>query len=85
MYVYNCITVKLFSTINYLSMKELSIERMEVVKGGISGNCAASIGAAVIFGTGSVIAAASGPIGWLAFAMVGNYVGWGFAYSACRN
>ena len=65
-------------------MKNLELSRMETVNGGeIDAQCAASIAGALVFGTGAVIAAASGPIGYIAFAMAGNYFGWGMAAWSC--
>jgi hypothetical protein len=66
-------------------MKTLNFEQMEVVHGGsdVSAACVGSIASAIILGTGAVIGAASGPVGWLAFAMISNYVGWGWAAYTC--
>lgn len=59
---------------------------MEKIEGGaIPPQCAASIAGAIIFGTGAVIASASGPVGWIAFAMAGNYFGWGMAAWTCSS
>jgi hypothetical protein len=80
-------------------MKSLNFEQMEIVRGGqtvaaadfdtvvdgASVGCKLSIASAIVFGTGGVIAAASGPIGWLAFAMVANYAGWGMAAYSCSH
>ena len=67
-------------------MKKLNLEQMEVTQGGnVSGECAASLAGAFIFGTGSIIAAASGPVGWLAFAIVANYYGWAMAAVSCSS
>ena len=51
--------------------------------GGISPQCATSLAGAFVFGTGAIIGAASGPIGWLAFAAAGLYFGWGMAAWSC--
>ena len=65
-------------------MKKLSIEEMELTQGGkVSAGCAASLAGAFIFGTGSIIAAAAGPVGWIAFAIAANYYGWAMAAWSC--
>lgn len=66
-------------------MKELSMEKMENVEGGISAQCGASIGGALVFGMGGLIAAASGPVGAIGFAMAANYFGWGMAAWSCAE
>lgn len=38
-----------------------------------------------MFGTGGVIAAASGPVGWIAFAMAANYFAWGMTAYTCAT
>lgn len=65
-------------------MKKLEFHEMEKIEGGgISRACATSIAGAIVFGTGGVIAAASGPVGGIAFAMAANYFGWGMAAWSC--
>ena len=67
-------------------MKTLSLEQMENIHGGsVSAQCAASLAGAFIFGTGSIIAAAAGPVGWIAFAIAGSYFGWGMAAWTCSS
>jgi hypothetical protein len=51
--------------------------------GGPSGNCYLSLGGALVFGTGAIIAAATGGVGGLAFAMAGSYFGWGMTAYTC--
>jgi hypothetical protein len=65
-------------------MKKLDVIQMEKVNGGFEDwDCLAGLGIALLVGTGGVIAAASGPIGWLGFAMVSNWVGFGWAAYSC--
>lgn len=65
-------------------MKTLELKQMELVKGG-NAQCGLSLAGALIFGTGGVIAAASGGIGVIAFAMAANYFGWGMAAWGCSK
>jgi|GEM_PF-643242 len=51
--------------------------------GGVGTNCAFSVAGALIFGTGGIIAAATGGVGGIAFAMAGSYFGWGMAAYSC--
>jgi hypothetical protein len=67
-------------------MKKLELTQMENIHGGsVSAECAISLGGAFVFGTGAIIAAAAGPVGWLAFAIVGNYYGWAMAAVSCTS
>ncbi len=64
-------------------MKKLEISQMESLQGSVSTNCGLSLGGALLFGTGAIIAAATGGIGGIAFAMAGSYFGWGMAAYSC--
>jgi hypothetical protein len=79
-------------------MKKLELNQMEILLGGqikpkradddsgggsSSGMCLASLGGALIIGTGGIIAAATGGVGGIAFAMAANYWGWGMAAASC--
>jgi hypothetical protein len=66
-------------------MKKLELNQMENLEGGrkISANCGVSLGGALVFGTGAIIAAATGGVGGIAFAMAGSYFGWGMAAWSC--
>ena len=67
-------------------MRTLNLNEMENVNGGkVAPECGVALAGALIFGTLGVIAAASGPIGWLAVAMAGNYFGWGMAAWTCSK
>lgn len=67
-------------------MKTLDLKKMEVIEGGrVSANCGVSLAGALIFGAGAVIAASTGGVGAIAFAMAGNYFGWGMAAWSCKS
>lgn len=67
-------------------MKKLELTEMQNLAGGaatVSAQCGVSIAGALLFGAGAVIAAASGGVGGIAFAMAANYFGWGMTAWTC--
>ena len=64
----------------------MNLNQMENVQAGSPPRhveCGLSITSALIFGTGGLIAAATGGIGAVLFAAAGNLAGWGFAAKSC--
>ena len=71
-------------------MKKLEIKQMEEIQGGtgpqrppLNPQCGASLAGALVFGMGGLIAASTGGVGAIAFAMAANYWGWGMAAWSC--
>ena len=67
-------------------MKSLNLKEMEAIEGGkVNAQCGVSLAGALVFGTGAIIAAATGGVGGIAFAMAGSYFGWGMAAWSCAS
>ena len=65
-------------------MNSLSFSEMSVVNGGTEvAKCVSSVTAAVVLGTVGIIGAATGPAGWVLFAIGSQLVSAGFAAWGC--